>query len=126
MVNSWRSIWNTKEYVLRFFLHFLRVCHKSRIFAVTTENIYSMTTFELNAEIYNNLNYIANDESKLRKALEAIKRIIYSKDDEKITFPKIDHNFQISEKVRNGVIGALPKDVDFDKETERMWENLAK
>ena len=85
-----------------------------------------MTTFELNAEIYHNLNYIANDEGKLRKVLEAIKNIIHSKDDGKITFPKIDHNFQISEKVKKSVIGALPKDVDFDKETEKMWEDLAK
>lgn len=84
-----------------------------------------MTTFELNAEIYNSLNYIANDESKLRKVLEAIKHIIHSRDDDKIVFPKIDQNFQISEKVRKGVIGALPKDVDFDKETDKMWEDLA-
>lgn len=85
----------------------------------------SMTTSELNAESYNNLFYIANDEGKLRKVLNTINQNIHSKDEDKIEFPKIDQNFRISEKVRNGVIGALTNDADFDKEAEKMIENFA-
>lgn len=85
-----------------------------------------MTTFELNAEIYQNLSYIANDEGKLKKALAAIKKIIKSDRKENIHFPKIGPDFHISQTVANGSIGPLPQDVDFEKETDKMWEELAK
>lgn len=84
-----------------------------------------MTTFELNAEIYHNLSFIANDENKLKKVLSAIKRIIRSGKKE-VQFPHIDAGFKISDEVMNGAIGPLPKNTDFETETKHMWEDLAK
>lgn len=84
-----------------------------------------MTTFELNAEIYHNLSFIANDENKLKKVLSAIKRIIRSEKNE-ARFPHIDGSFKVSNEVMNGTIGPLPKNTDFETETKHMWEDLAK
>lgn len=38
-----------------------------------------MTSFELNAEIYRNLGYLANDEGYLRKALALLKELVGQK-----------------------------------------------
>ena len=84
-----------------------------------------MTTFELNAEIYRNLGIISNDTWKLRQVLEAIKKIIKS-NNTKLEFPHLPKDFKITDKTRKGTIGPLPEDVDFDKETARMWEELSK
>lgn len=41
-------------------------------------------------------------------------------------FPTISKNRKISRKVMNMAIGPLPEGMDWDKETEKMWEELAR
>lgn len=43
---------------------------------------------------------------------------------ERLDYPKIDVNFRVSQAVTNGSIGPLPQGIDFEKETEKMWEKL--
>ncbi len=86
-----------------------------------------MTTFELNAEIYHNLGLISNDKDKLLKVLKAIKDIVWSRSEHpSLEFPHLPSDFHISQKVRDGAIGELPNGVDFNKETDKMWEEWAK
>lgn len=43
----------------------------------------------------------------------------------KLVFPKIGTDFEVSQEVLDMVCGTLPKDFDFDKEMETMWEEIA-
>lgn len=42
-----------------------------------------------------------------------------------IDYPNIPANLQVSQDVLNMAIGKLPNDIDWDKETATMWEEMA-
>lgn len=42
-----------------------------------------------------------------------------------LAFPKLPKDFAVSEEIRQNSIGPLPDGIDFEKETEKMWEELA-
>ena len=44
----------------------------------------------------------------------------------KLAFPKIPKDYKPSAKVMAMTLGALPKDVDLEKELEERWEEWAK
>ena len=43
-----------------------------------------------------------------------------------VSYPKIPKDFEISDSVRGMVMGHLPEGFDFEAETDKMWEGLAK
>jgi hypothetical protein len=43
-----------------------------------------------------------------------------------LVFPHLPADFKVSAETHEGTIGHLPKGVDFEKETEKMWEEWAK
>ena len=43
-----------------------------------------------------------------------------------LVFPHIPTNRELSPEVRNMSMGKLPEDFDFERETEKMWEEWAK
>lgn len=43
-----------------------------------------------------------------------------------LVFPKIPANREISPEVKAMSMGKLPEDFDFERETEKMWEEWAK
>lgn len=45
---------------------------------------------------------------------------------EELVYPRISKDFEISDSVKGMVMGHLPEGVDFDAETDKMWEELAK
>ena len=45
---------------------------------------------------------------------------------EELVYPRIPKDFEISDSVRGMVMGHLPEGIDFDAETDKMWEELAK
>ncbi|MCH5309635.1 MAG: hypothetical protein J1E58_07205 [Prevotella sp.] len=45
---------------------------------------------------------------------------------EGIVFPKIPKDYKPSDKVMAMTLGALPKDVDLEKELEERWQEWAK
>ncbi|MDO4164880.1 MAG: hypothetical protein Q4D56_10955 [Bacteroides sp.] len=51
-----------------------------------------------------------------------------TKDEKKkaLVFPKIPRDYKPSPKVLDMTIGSLPQGADWDKETEKMWEEMAR
>lgn len=43
-----------------------------------------------------------------------------------ISYPLISKDRKVSNKVMNMAIGPLPEGLDWDKETDKMWEELAR
>ena len=48
------------------------------------------------------------------------------KPQKELVFPHIPANREISQEVRNMSMGKLPEGFDFERETEKMWEEWAK
>lgn len=43
-----------------------------------------------------------------------------------LVFPKLPKDFTVSEEIKQNAIGPLPDGVDFERETEKMWEEMAR
>lgn len=76
----------------------------------------NMTTMELNAEIYRLLSLIAKDESLLKKAAKALKRVAAQKNDETLMskedfFAGID---EAKEQIKNGNCKTMQQDENLD------------
>lgn len=77
----------------------------------------------------NNILATLNNLSKSNKkwiADRLYEQINEEKKTKKLVFPKIPADFSISKATQDNVIGALPEGIDFEKETDKMWEELAK
>ena len=59
-------------------------------------------------------------------SLESIWNLIQSLSKDKLVFPHIPANRELSPEVRNMSMGKLPEGFDFERETEKMWEEWAK
>lgn len=53
-------------------------------------------------------------------------KLFVGRDKKELTFPHIPVGRTISPIVENMVIGTLPQDFDWDKEEEKMWEEMAR
>lgn len=45
--------------------------------------------------------------------------------EKKIIYPRISKDWKVSKEVLNMAIGPLPKDMDWEAETDKMWEEMA-
>lgn len=45
--------------------------------------------------------------------------------EKKIIYPRISKEWKVSKEVLNMAIGPLPKDMDWETETDKMWEEMA-
>lgn len=45
--------------------------------------------------------------------------------EKKIIYPHISQDWKVSKEVLNMAIGPLPKDIDWETETDKMWEEMA-
>lgn len=45
--------------------------------------------------------------------------------EKKIIYPRISQDWKVSKEVLNMAIGPLPKDIDWETETDKMWEEMA-
>ncbi len=43
-----------------------------------------------------------------------------------LAYPKISSNWRVSKQTMSLAIGPLAKDMDWDKETDKMWEEMAR
>lgn len=48
------------------------------------------------------------------------------KEHKELEFPSIPKDWKVSQKVMDMSIGSLPNGIDWDKETDKMWEDFAK
>lgn len=77
-----------------------------------------MTTLELNAEIYRNLGYLANDESYLQRALTMLKELVGQKKlDAQTAKPETIKKIKVTETTlpTDKFVGFFGKDRDEDK-----------
>lgn len=58
------------------------------------------------------------------KLIEATKDV--SPKSSKLEFPHLPKDWQVSTEVKEMAIGKLPDGMDWDKETDKMWEEIAK
>lgn len=87
------------------------------------QNIDMKTSISIN-EIYAMLTSLS-DQNKKWLADKLVADITRTKDVKTLCYPRLRKDRAISKQVMEMSIGTLPSDFDFDKESEKMWEELA-
>lgn len=83
---------------------------------LTVNDIYTMLS-HLDADDKKWLAYRLLDDVSKETAVEKSARLVY---------PKLPKDFEVSDPVKKLVVAPVPEDFDFNAETDKMWEELAK
>lgn len=86
-----------------------------------------MNTLSIN-EIYMMLSNLDKDNKQwlADRLMADVNEGKLSHKEETLLYPKIPKDFEVSDSVRGMVMGHLPEGFDFEAETDKMWEELAK
>lgn len=86
-----------------------------------------MNTLTVN-DIYSLLSSLDKDNKKwlADRLLDDVSKETETEKSSHLAYPKIPKDFEVSDSIKNLVIKSLPDSFDFEAETDKMWEEMAK
>lgn len=86
-----------------------------------------MNTLTVN-DIYSLLSRLDKDNKKwlADRLLDDVSKENAAEKSARLVYPKIPKDFEVSDSVKNLTIKSIPDDFDFEAETDKMWEEMAK